>query len=103
MIKILFLRCKNKTIICNYGYSLKKKCIAIHFTGKIQHEVANLWQESGKAPCIAGFPLHAVHDRDICNPLSDNFISTNLALGLGWTLERVSRIRVAACGSLATM
>lgn len=45
----------------------------------------------------------AFYDRDTWNPLSESDISTNLALGFGVFRVRVSRMRRAACGSLATI
>ena len=41
--------------------------------------------------------------RDTCNPLSESDISTNLALGFGTFSVKVSRMRRAACASLATI
>ena len=41
--------------------------------------------------------------RDTWNPLSESDISTNLALGFGTFSVKVSRMRRAACGSLATI
>ena len=53
---------------------------------------ALVWDTNGEVPL-----------RDTWNPFSESDISTNLALGFGTFSVKVSRMRRAACGSLATI